>query len=90
MLGIGRSQYQNNLGGELTRRRFGFPSALQHDTVLSPAECGGPIVDLEGRVVGFNIARAGRTESYALPVAEVNQRLVDLMSGRLAPRAATP
>ncbi|MGL4513443.1 MAG: S1C family serine protease [Lacipirellulaceae bacterium] len=85
--GVSRSQYQNSLGGELTERRFGFPSALQHDTVLSPRECGGPIVDLDGRVVGFNIARAGRTESYALPRAEVSERLVDLMSGRLAPRA---
>jgi serine protease Do len=83
--GSNRALYQNSLGGELTDRRFGFPSALQHDTVVGPNECGGPIVDLDGRVVGFNIARAGRTESYALPTAEVASRLLDLMSGRLAP-----
>ncbi|CAN0349644.1 unnamed protein product [Ectocarpus sp. 4 AP-2014] len=80
-----RAYYQNNLGGELSERRFGFSSALQHDTVLDADDCGGPIVDLEGRVVGFNIARAGRTETYALPVDVVRDRLFELMSGRLAP-----
>ncbi|QDV80304.1 S1C family serine protease [Botrimarina mediterranea] len=80
-----RAHYQNHLGGDLSERRFGFPTALQHDTVLSPNECGGPVVDLDGRVVAFNIARAGRTESYALPVSLVRSRLLDLMSGRLAP-----
>lgn len=80
-----RAYYQNTLGSHLSERRFGFPLALQHDTVLEPDECGGPIVNLDGRVVGFNISRAGRTESYALPVDEVQKRLVDLMSGRLAP-----
>jgi serine protease Do len=83
--GSNRALYQNSLGGELTERRFGFPSALQHDTVVSPNECGGPIVDLDGRVIGFNIARAGRTETYALPTEAVASRLLDLMSGRLAP-----
>ena len=63
----GRSEFQNNLGGRLSVRRFGFPVALQHDTVLRPDDCGGPVVDLDGRVIGFNIARAGRTESYAIP-----------------------
>lgn len=80
-----RAYYQNRLGGELSERRFGFPAAMQHDTVLAPNECGGPIVDLDGRVIGLNIARAGRTESYALPVSEVRSRLLNLMSGQMAP-----
>ena len=80
-----RSTYQNNLGSKLSNRRFGFPSALQHDTVLAPTDCGGPIVNLDGRVIGFNIARSGRTESYAIPVEAIHDRLFDLMSGRLAP-----
>ncbi len=83
-----RAHYQNKLGGKLSVRRFGFPSALQHDTPLEADECGGPLVDLEGRVVAFNISRAGRTESYALPVEVVRDRLFDLMSGRLAPPTA--
>ena len=40
---------------------------MQHDAVLSPQDCGGPLVDLDGKVVGINIARAGRVETYALP-----------------------
>ncbi|MEN0109280.1 MAG: PDZ domain-containing protein [Planctomycetota bacterium] len=83
-----RSLYQNRLGGELSRRRFGFPEALQHDTILTPEDCGGPVVDLRGQVVGFNIARAGRTESYLLPASLVRSRMVDLMSGKLAPPTA--
>lgn len=78
-------QYQNLLGGELSRRRFGFPLAFQHDTVLRPADCGGPLVNLDGKVVGFNIARAGRTESYAIPTHVIVTLLYDLMSGNLAP-----
>ena len=73
-----RGGFQNRLGGELSLRRSGFPSVLQHDTVLKPEECGGPVVDLTGRAVGVNIARAGRTESYAIPgtrVMEIVERL---------------
>jgi serine protease Do len=79
----GRSEFQNNLGGKLSVRRFGFPLAFQHDTVLRPSDCGGPVVDLDGRVVGFNIARAGRTESYALPVDAVHEVLSALMKDHL-------
>jgi serine protease Do len=76
---------QDRMGSELSNRRGGFPSILQHDTVLKPAECGGPLVDLDGRVVGINIARAGRVETYAVPAEVVLQLIPDLMSGKLAP-----
>lgn len=73
-----RAEFQNNLGGQLSDRRAGFTLAIQHDTVLKPYECGGPIVDLDGKCLGINIARAGRVESYALPanlVREVVEKL---------------
>jgi serine protease Do len=89
-LPMGRSEFQNNLGGKLSVRRFGFPLAFQHDTVLRPTDCGGPVVDLEGRVVGFNIARAGRTESYALPVDAVQGVLTELMKEHLLVKQNTP
>ncbi|MEX2027294.1 MAG: S1C family serine protease, partial [Pirellulaceae bacterium] len=63
--------------------------AIQHDTVLKPSECGGPIVDLSGKVVGINIARGGRVESYALPATLVRSLLPDLMSGKLNPNPQT-
>ncbi len=53
--------------------------------MLKPTDCGGPLVDLEGRVVGFNIARSGRTESYAVPANVAIGQFFDLMSGNLAP-----
>lgn len=80
-----RSEIQNQMGGELSDRRAGFPAVFQHDTVLRPEECGGPVVDLSGRVVGINIARAGRTETYAVPVGKILPLIGDLKSGRLAP-----
>ncbi len=66
-----RAVFQNNLGGPLSNRRAGFPQVLQHDSVLRPNQCGGALVDLDGKAVGINIARAGRVESYALPVQVV-------------------
>lgn len=74
-----RFSRMNALGGKLSTRRAGFPVALQHDTVLAPDQCGGPIVDLDGNVVGINIARAGRVNSYAVP-ADVVRKLVDKMA----------
>jgi len=59
------------MGSTLSDRRDGFPEFFQHDTVIKPQDCGGPLVDLEGKAVGINIARAGRTESYAIPTESV-------------------
>ncbi len=83
-----RMDVQNNMGGELSQRRTGFPTFLQHDTVLKPGDCGGPLVDLDGKVIGVNIARAGRTETYAIPAEVIQTLLPDLMSGKLAPKPA--
>jgi serine protease Do len=82
---LDHQSFQNQLGSELSNRRYGFPMILQHDTVLRPSDCGGPIVDLNGQVLGINIARAGRTETYAIPSEVVQSLLDDLKSGKLAP-----
>ncbi len=75
---------QERMGSELSIRRGGFPAILQHDTVLRPKDCGGPLVDLDGKALGINISRAGRTESYAIPSEHVTALLRDLKSGKLA------
>lgn len=67
-----RSERMNRLGGEISTRAEGFAQAIQHDTVLAPWLCGGPLVNLQGQAIGLNIARAGRVASYALS-AEVAQ-----------------
>jgi serine protease Do len=82
----GRGDIQNSMGSELSNRRNGFPTILQHDAVIKPTDCGGPLVDLDGKVIGINIARAGRTESYAVPTEAVLPLLYDLLSGKLAPK----
>ena len=78
-----RSEFQNSLGGSLSERRTGFPLAIQHDSVLRPADCGGPVVDIDGKVVGLNIARAGRVESYALPAELVRETVDKLLKTEL-------
>jgi serine protease Do len=84
-LGKGEVHFQDRLGGGLSERAAGFPLALQHDTLLRPRHCGGPLVDLDGNVVGINIARAGRVNSYAIPAKSVQELLPDLMAGKFAP-----
>jgi serine protease Do len=84
-----RADKMNRMGSQLSERRDGFAMILQHDTVLRPEECGGPLVDLDGKVIGINIARAGRVESLAIPSEAVTPILRDLMSGKLAPPTPT-
>jgi serine protease Do len=81
--------FQEDVSGRLSKRRTGFPLALQHDTVLQPNQCGGPVVDLDGKVVGINIARASRVASYALPAAVVKPVVEKLRSGELVSAKAT-
>ena len=70
------------MGSELSSRISGYATYLQHDAVIRPKDCGGPIVDLDGMVVGINICRAGRTESWAIPSEVVQPLLPSLMAGR--------
>jgi serine protease Do len=80
-----RTEFQNSLGSELSKRRTGFPTVLQHDSVVRPADCGGPLVDLDGRVIGINVCRAGRTASYTVPSEVLERLLPDLLAGRYPP-----
>jgi serine protease Do len=77
-----RGALQNSMGGSLSDRRGGFSRVIQHDTVLLPRQCGGPLVDLDGKVLGINIARAGRVETWALPADVITPALADLKAGK--------
>ncbi len=77
-----RGDIQNAMGGELSGRRTGFPAVLQTDMVLEPKNCGGPVVDLDGNVLGVNIARAGRVETWILPSENIRPLLADLKAGK--------
>ncbi len=65
-------------GGPFSRRRQGFPLVLPHDTALKPSDCGGPLVDTDGKAVGINIARALRVTTYAVPAEVVRQSVARL------------
>jgi serine protease Do len=71
-----------NLGAEVSRRAKGFERALEHDTVLPPWLCGGPLVNLDGQAIGLNIARASRVTTYALPAALVQRIFANLNARR--------
>jgi len=76
-----RGAIQNRMGGSLSERRDDFPAVIQHDTVLRPQDCGGPVVNLLGEAIGINIARAGRTETYAIP-ADVVMKLLPKLKAK--------
>ncbi len=74
--GLSREERMNRMGGALSERAEDFELALQHDSLLLPWQCGGPLLNLSGQAMGLNIAHAGRTASYALPASLV-RRLID-------------
>lgn len=74
------SENDSLVNGPRSGRISGFDRVIQHDTVLNPDECGGPILDTAGRVVGMNIARAGRVVTYALPASLVNSELQGMLA----------
>lgn len=79
--GFDRTKMQNSMGNTLSGRRTGFPAVIQHDTFLRPSDCGGPLINLDGKVLGLNIARAGRVESWALPGDVVKNAIEEMESG---------
>jgi len=58
-----------------SRRASGFGGVVQHDTPLPCMRMGGPLLGLDGRAVGINIARPDRTATYALPAARIKPLL---------------
>lgn len=81
--GMDRTDRMNRMGSTPSERAEGFDLAFQHDTVLQNWQCGGPLVNLDGKVVGLNIARAGRVASYALP-ASVIRPIIDALKVQAA------
>lgn len=52
-------------------RRTGFPAVFGHDAVLTRRQCGGPLIDVRGRVIGVNIARDFSHQTLAIPCTVV-------------------
>jgi serine protease Do len=81
---VGRGLYpqvdRDRLAGDVSQRAEGFEQVIEHDTVLRPWLCGGPLVNLDGKAIGLNIARAGRVSTYALPAGLLKRIIKKLES----------
>ncbi len=71
------------MGGRGNSVADGFPVALQNDLLINPNEVGGPVVDIDGKAVALNIARAERTKTYAIPAYALTKLLVNVQDGKL-------
>ena len=73
------TENDSKVNGPRNVRLSGFDRVIQHDTVLDPEDCGGPVLDLSGRAVGLNIARAGRVVTYSLPASLVISEMISML-----------
>lgn len=71
------------MGGRGNRVADGFPAALQNDLLIESNQVGGPAVDIDGKAVALNIARAERTKTYAIPAAALTKLLANVNEGKL-------
>lgn len=76
----GQMTRNDMMSGEFSKRRSNFPRVLQHDTSLAQRTTGGPLVTLDGKCVGMNIAFASRECSYAIPAKELQELYQELKS----------
>ena len=63
------------LNGRTSLRNVDFPEVIQHDTPIDPGLLGGALLDLNGKLVGINIARVNRFTTFALPVQTFSRAL---------------
>ena len=97
--GRGGPDKMNSMGSTLSKRRADFSSVMQTDLPLQATQCGGPVTDLDGNVIGLVIARSGRVETMVLPSETIRQLLAEVDFPKEekpaapkpeAPRPATP
>ena len=55
-----------------------FPIVFEHDLPLTLDECGGPVIGLDGKALGINIARVGEHGSMAIPADALLPRIAQL------------
>lgn len=70
-----RLAHMERMGTEVNAVRDSFSRAIQTDMRIDPNEVGGPVVDLNGKVIGITMARADRTRSFVMSSAAVRALL---------------
>lgn len=73
----------DKMSGKVSVRRTGFKRVVQHEILLGPSDMGGPLFDLEGKLIGINIAKANRVEFFAIPAEEI-QKILKEKAGEIA------
>ncbi|MDO5969873.1 trypsin-like peptidase domain-containing protein [Flavivirga aquimarina] len=53
---------------DISDRKSDFTQAFTHDMPIEVYESGTPVVDINGNVIGINIAKENRTTSFAIPI----------------------
>lgn len=72
-----RLNKMERMGGKTSKVRSGFSKVVQSDMGIEHDRLGGPVVDLEGRIVGITLARADRTRTYIMG----SEVVMDLLKG---------
>ncbi|MBG7608205.1 MAG: PDZ domain-containing protein [Verrucomicrobia bacterium] len=72
-----RLNQMERMGGKTSKVRSGFSKVVQSDMRIEHDRLGGPVVDLEGRIVGITLARADRTRTYIMG----SEVVMDLLKG---------
>ncbi|MDI7268024.1 MAG: trypsin-like peptidase domain-containing protein [Myxococcota bacterium] len=69
------------VGREITSERPGYADFIQTDAAINQGNSGGPLVDMEGRVIGINTAVSGQGQGigFAIPINIVKQVLPQLL-----------
>src|SRR5213594_3823094 len=76
------------IGGGRRGLRGAAPADMLHlDLTLYPGFSGGPLVDVQGRVVGINTSGASRHWRLAIPAAAVSRVVDELLRRGRIPRA---
>lgn len=73
-----RLNQMERMGGEPNLVNSGFSRVVQSDMKIQSNQVGGPVVDLQGKIIGVTLARADRTKTYLMSGSAV----ADLLKGK--------
>ena len=68
------------VGNDNPRSTQGFPTFFEHDMPLHRRQCGGPVVNLDGALVGITVCPS-EYGSMAIPSASIRELFQKLQSG---------
>ncbi len=65
----------NRIGLKVSHQRTGYPEVFSCDLQVNPEQCGGPVFDLSGNLLGITIARVDLHATYVLPIHRITEAL---------------